>query len=79
MEKILILPDAPIVYTSSDGDNITLYPWVGKHTALLTQSATLSADVVTRLVSDLDDAYETYEKIAGGRPAWGLSYAGRLP
>jgi hypothetical protein len=71
-----VAPGSAVSYTSYDDDVLTLFPWTGRHVALLTASNALDGNIIERILAGLDAAYETYALITGRSPAPFKLYSG---
>ena len=60
--------DSAYTYTSFEGTSLSLYPYVGRHIALLVDSPNLDEKTLTTLVDVMDKAYEYYHEITGREP-----------
>src|SRR5689334_961790 len=69
-------PESALSYTSYDGASLTLYPWTGRHVALLTASNTLNPQTMAALLSGLDSAYDVYAYVTGREPSPFHTYSG---
>jgi hypothetical protein len=72
-------PQTPpaVSYRSIEGDDLTLYAYVGTHVALLAPSPDLDQDVAASIVATLDGVYTYYAQATGRTPYLYLNYAGR--
>ncbi len=55
-----------------------LRAWEGENIVLLTKSSNYPEELMGRLVSELDNVYRYYERMAGGRPKPWWSFLGKL-
>lgn len=72
-------PETPVPYTSFTGSARELFPWVGEHVALLTQTRDHDPATMARLLGALDRAYEFCREGTGRQPMVFLEHEGRLP
>jgi len=64
-------------YTSFDKTELTLYPFVGRHTALLAPSPDLDESVLKAIVDAMDKTYDYYKDMTGMEPELSYNYDGR--
>jgi hypothetical protein len=69
----------PYTYTAFDGQQYTLYPYIGRRVALLTPSAEINDSTLRQVVDTLDRAFDYYVQVTGRAPSAGLTYNNLLP
>jgi len=67
------LPE-PYQYTTMQGDKIALYPYTGRHIALLVTPEIYDPLILDKIVSALDKAYDFYQDATGREPSRFLQY-----
>jgi len=70
-------PDGSVSYLDFEGTSHRLYPWIGRNVALLTKSQHYDAGLISRLLSDIDQAYDYFVLITGREPPRAKSLSGR--
>jgi len=67
----------PTQYTSFEGVSSTLYPYVGRHVALLTTKSNLNKTVLKKIIDVMDRSYDYYQGVTGRTPEISKSYEDR--
>src|SRR5689334_9988260 len=58
-----------VSYTSFNGGSYTLKPWLGRNIVVLTPTGTgYQTNIMLRIITALDKAYDFYESATGYRP-----------
>lgn len=67
-----------VTYTSFQGQQMRMYPWVGRNVVILTPDERLNRRAMARIIDTMDAFYDQYQNLSRYTPRGGSQYANRL-